>query len=219
MSSSDAERETVPPPGMSGGAPRNLTWDAGVVDRAARVRRHGHPGAVVWFTGLSAAGKSTIASRLEAELFRRGRQVYRLDGDNLRHGLCRDLGFSPENRAENVRRAGEVAALFADAGLIVAASFISPYRRERREARAAAGPSPFVEVFVDCPIEVCVRRDPKQLYERALAGKVADFTGVSAPYEAPERPEIHLRTDQMGVDESVARVVAYLDENGILGRG
>ena len=188
------------------------------VDRAARRARNGHSSAVIWLTGLPAAGKSTLAAGVESGLFARGVQVYGLDGDDLRRGICRDLGFSPEDRSENLRRAGEIAALFADAGMIVLASFISPYRRERDAARAAVAPSPFIEVFVDCPLDECVRRDPKGLYRRALAGDLQDFTGVSAPYEPPAEAEIHLRTDRLSVAESVAKIIAHLEDCGILAR-
>jgi adenylyl-sulfate kinase len=184
-------------------------------DRAAR---NGHGSAVVWLTGLSAAGKSTIARAVEDALSARLVQVYGLDGDELRRGLCRDLGFSPRDRAENLRRAGAVAALFADAGMVVVASFISPYRRERESARTVAAPAPFVEVFVDCPLEECARRDPKGLYARARAGELADLTGVSAPYEMPEAPDIHLRTDQTPVSVSVAQIVGHLEGIGVLPR-
>jgi adenylyl-sulfate kinase len=189
---------------------------SGAVDRRARLARNGHGGAVVWLTGLPAAGKSTIARELELALFRLNAQVYWLDGDDMRRGLCRDLGFSPEDRAENIRRAGEVAALFADAGTIVIASFISPYRQQRAGAREAAAPALFVEVFVDCPLEECMRRDPKGLYQRAQRGELAQLTGVGAPYEPPESPEVHLHTDRLSVDEAVARVLAHLQASGVL---
>ncbi len=195
-----------------------MTRAIAAVESEERQRRNGHRSAVVWLTGLSAAGKSTIARGVEAALFARGVQVYGLDGDDLRRGLCRDLGFSPEDRSENLRRVGELAAVLADAGLVVIASFISPYRRERATAGAAAVPAPFIEVFVDCPLDECVRRDPKGLYLRALSGELPEFTGVSAPYEPPERPQIHLRTDRLPVVQSVDLVVQYLEQTGILTR-
>ena len=163
------------------------------VSRAARARRNRHPGGVIWLTGLSGAGKSTLAIEAEDRLFRKGYQVYALDGDNVRHGLNATLGFSPEDRAENIRRVGEVAALFADAGFIVLTAFISPYRSDRARARTAArrtGVQGFHEVHVRAPLAVCEARDPKGLYRRARAGEIADFTGVSAPYEPPDRPEL-----------------------------
>lgn len=186
------------------------------VSGEARRDRNRHGSAVIWLTGLSGSGKSTIAGALEAALFHGGAQVYGLDGDDLRQGLCRGLGFGQRDRAENIRRAGEVAALFADAGLIVIAALISPYRQERAAARAAVAPAPFVEVFVDCPLEQCVRRDPRGLYRRALAGEIPDFTGVSAPYERPVQPEVHLPTDRIPVSESVSRVVRHLERIGVL---
>jgi adenylyl-sulfate kinase len=187
-----------------------------MIDREARRRRNSHGGAVVWLTGLPASGKSTIAGALEDVLFARGAQVHVLDGDELRRGLCRDLGFSPEDRRENVRRAGEVAALLAGAGLIAVAAFISPHRHGRAQARAAAAPLPFVEVFVDCPLAECIRRDPKGLYRRALAGELMDFTGVSSLYEAPEHPDLHLRTDGLPVFVGAERIVHHLEELGVL---
>ena len=189
---------------------------ARALDRDARVRRNGHGSAVVWLTGLPASGKSTIASGLEMALFERGVQVYGLDGDDLRRGLCRDLGFSPNDRSENLRRVGHVAAMFSDAGMLVIASFISPYERERDAARTLVLPAPFVEVFVDCPLAECVRRDPEGLYRRAQAGQILEFTGVSAPYEPPIHPEIHLQTDRISVTDSVARILRHLEETGVI---
>ncbi len=183
---------------------------------AERARLLGQRGCVVWLTGLSGSGKSTLASALEAALVAAGRAAYVLDGDNLRHGLNADLGFSPAERAENVRRAGEVAALFADAGLIAITSFISPYRADRAAARAAVGTARFLEVFVDAPLEVCERRDPKQLYRRARAGEIEEFTGVSAPYEPPLEPALTLDTARLDAAECVARLLGLLDGGGFL---
>jgi adenylylsulfate kinase len=188
------------------------------IDRAARQARNGHGSAVVWLTGLPGAGKSTIATAVESSLFARGVQVYGLDGDDLRRGISRDLKFSPEDRSENLRRASEIAALFADAGMVALASFIAPYRRERALARALAAPAPFIEVFVDCPLEECVRRDPKGLYKRALAGELLEFTGISAPYEPPEDPEVHLRTDHLSIADSAAKIITHLEASGVLAR-
>lgn len=179
-----------------------------------RARRNGHAGCVVWLTGLSASGKSTLAIELERELFQRGRQVFRLDGDELRRGLCRDLGFSPEDRRENIRRAAAVAGLFADAGLICVTAFISPYGADRAMARASAPPGRFIEVYVNAPLGVCEQRDPKGLYARARAGELREFTGVSAPYEPPLQPEVEVRTDQQSVAECVAAILARVEAVG-----
>ena len=173
--------------------------------------RNGHQGCVVWLTGLSGAGKSTIATELERELFNLGKHVYVLDGDNIRHGLNSDLGFSPEDRAENIRRVGEVAKLFADAGVICITAFISPYRTDRASIRKITPAGKFIEVFINAPIEICEQRDPKGLYAKARAGEIKEFTGISAPYEAPVQPEIELHTEKLTVAESVAKIVEYLD--------
>lgn len=167
-----------------------------------RWRANGHKGGVLWFTGLSGAGKTTLALETEKRLFDRGWRAYVLDGDNVRHGLSADLGFSPEDREENIRRIGQVAALFAEAGVIVISAFISPYRKDRRIARDAAGEA-FHEIFVDADLAVCESRDPKGLYEKARQGKIPDFTGISAPYEVPERAELSIDTDRLGIEESV----------------
>jgi bifunctional enzyme CysN/CysC len=172
----------------------NIHWQALEVDKAARAELKGQRPAVYWFTGLSGSGKSTIANLLEKRLHAAGRHTYLLDGDNVRHGLNRDLGFSEADRAENIRRVGEVAKLMADAGLVVLVSFISPYRAERDAVRASLGEGEFVEVFVDTPVEECARRDPKGLYAKVRAGELKNFTGIDAPYEAPLKPDIHLRT-------------------------
>lgn len=194
-----------------------ITWQTLDVDRAARARLKGQRPAVLWFTGLSGAGKSTIANLVERRLHALGRHTYVLDGDNLRHGLNRDLGFSEAERAENVRRASEVAALMADAGLIVVASLISPYRTERERARERVPEGEFIEVFVDAPVEECRRRDPKGLYQKADAGLIRGFTGVDAPYEPPETPELHLRTAQASPEALAERVVAELRRRGVIG--
>jgi bifunctional enzyme CysN/CysC len=188
----------------------NIYWSHGQVTPQQRGQRSGHLGCVLWLTGLSGAGKSTIAVELERELFNRGRLVYLLDGDNVRHGLCSDLAFSPEDRKENIRRVGEVASLFADAGLICITAFISPYRSDREMVRKMAPEGRFVEVFVNAPIETCESRDPKGLYAKARAGQIENFTGVSAPYEQPLEPEVELRTDQLSVEDSLAKVLRYV---------
>lgn len=188
----------------------NIFWNRGKVTSEQRTEIHGHSGCVIWLTGLSGSGKSTIAIELERELFLKGRQVYVLDGDNLRHGLCSDLGFSQQDRKENIRRAGEVARLFADAGVICITAFISPYRSDRDLARKIAPPGKFLEVFVNAPLKVCEKRDPKGLYAKARAGQIKEFTGITAPYEAPLKPEIELRTDRDSVGECVAMVMEQL---------
>ena len=202
---------------MAAGSSRNLTWHGGLVRAADRAVLLGQRGCVVWLTGLPASGKSTLAGALEARLVSEGRAAYVLDGDNLRHGLNRDLGFSPEDRDENIRRVGEVAALLADAGLITITAFISPYRAARLQAREAAKAAPFFEVLLDVPVEVCRRRDPKGLYAKADAGKLTQFTGVDAPYERPESPEIVVDAAAKGVEECVEFVHAHLRRSGVLG--
>jgi adenylylsulfate kinase len=202
---------------MSTPKAENLTWHIGEVDREARAAAHGHRGAVLWFTGLSGSGKSTIGHRVERMLIERGAFAYVLDGDNVRHGLNSDLGFAPEDRVENIRRIGEVARLFADAGGLVLSAFISPYRADRDRVRALMGPGEFIEVFVDTPLEICEARDPKGLYKKARAGEISNFTGLDAPYEVPENPEVQLETANLSVDEAAAQVIRYLDEQNILG--
>ena len=191
---------------------QNIFWSEGKITAQRRAALNGHRGAVVWLTGLSGAGKSTIARGLEAELFARGMHTYVLDGDNIRHGLNSNLGFSPEDRFENIRRVSEVAKLLADSGAIAITAFISPYREDRHRARAIAleAKMEFIEVFVDAPLAVCEDRDPKDLYKKARAGEIRDFTGIDAPYEAPEDPEISVRTDQQSVEESVSALLENL---------
>lgn len=193
----------------------NLTWQDTSVDRHMREELNRHRGAVLWFTGLSGSGKSTLANAVSARLHRNGVHTYVLDGDNVRHGLNRDLGFSPEDRVENIRRIGEVANLFADSGCIVTTAFISPYGRERRLARDIAGGC-FIEVYTCPSLEVCEKRDPKGLYKKARAGEIPEFTGISAPYEEPEAAEISIDTGELDVDQSVDKVIAYLQEQGFL---
>jgi adenylylsulfate kinase len=195
----------------------NITWHAGHVTRAEREKALGQRGVTIWLTGLSGSGKSTIATGLEHALLERGRFAYVLDGDNVRHGLNKNLGFSPEDRAENIRRIGEVAKLFTDAGLIAITSFISPYRADRDAVRALMAPGDFVEVLVDASLETCEARDVKGLYKKARAGAIPEFTGISAPYEAPERPELVLDTNRQTVEESVGALIDYLEQKGYLG--
>ncbi len=194
----------------------NITWHSGTVSRGERERVLGQRGATVWFTGLSGSGKSTIAVAVERELVNRGHAAYVLDGDNIRHGLNRNLGFSPEDRTENIRRIGEVSKLMTDAGLIVLTSFISPYRADRDAVRALHAAGDFLEAHVAATVETCESRDVKGLYAKARAGQIPEFTGISAPYEAPEKPELLLDTNRQSVADSVAQVVRYLEEKGVL---
>src|SRR5437764_119918 len=191
---------------------KNIFWSEGKITAQARAAQHGHRGAVVWLTGLSGSGKSTIAQALERELFIRAMHPYVLDGDNVRHGLNSNLGFAPEDRVENIRRVSEVAKLMADAGNVVITAFISPYRADRQRARAIAmeGNAEFIEVFVDAPLEVCEERDPKNLYKKARAGEIREFTGIDAPYESPVDPEIVVQTNQQSVEESVGSILERL---------
>ena len=195
---------------------RNLRRHEGTVHRADREALLRQRGGVVWFTGLSGSGKSTIARGLEAALHAQGRLVYVLDGDNLRHGLCADLGFDAAARTENIRRVSHLAALFADAGALVLTAFISPFRADRAAARAVIGTADFVEVFVDAPLATCEARDPKGLYKKARAGQIAEFTGISSPYEAPERADLHLRNADRPLADVVAEVQTLLAGRGFL---
>ncbi len=192
----------------------NITWHEGHITRDAREQVLGQRGVTIWLTGLSGSGKSTIAVALEKLLLERGRAAYVLDGDNVRHGLNQNLGFSPEDRTENIRRIGEVAKLFTDAGIITLTSFISPYRADRDAVRAIMEPGDFVEVLVDASVETCESRDVKGLYKKARAGEIPEFTGISAPYEAPEKPELVLDTNVQSVEESVGGLIRYLEEKG-----
>jgi adenylylsulfate kinase len=195
---------------------QNIFWHVSEIARLDRERVHGHRGATLWFTGLSGSGKSSLARALEVALFERGCRCYVLDGDNVRHGLNRDLGFSPADRTENIRRIGEVAKLFTDFGAFALTAFISPYREDRDAVRAIMAGGDFIEVFVDCALDVCEERDPKGLYKKARAGQIPEFTGISAPYEAPVSPEVVVRTDQLTVEESVDQLIRYLEGNGYL---
>ncbi len=197
----------------------NVHWHENHVLRADREKRQGHPSAVIWFTGLSGSGKSTLANELDWRLFERGVSSYVLDGDNIRHGLNGDLGFSPEDRTENIRRIGEVAKLLADAGTIALTAFISPYREDRDRVRALLDrDTDFLEVFVKAPLEVCEDRDPKGLYKKARSGEIPEFTGISAPYEEPLDPEITLDTSQEDVTACVDRLIDTLVERGYVPR-
>src|SRR5262245_11826454 len=196
----------------------NIVWHAGAVTRGDREKLNGHRGCTVWLTGLSGSGKSTIAVELEKHLWTRGVRAYILDGDNIRHGLNKNLGFSPADRTENIRRIGEVAKLFTDGGIVALTAFISPYRADRDQVRALM-PEDFVEVYVDCPREVCEQRDVKGLYQKARAGKIPEFTGISAPYEAPLSPEVTIKTNAQSVEDSARQILAYLESRGVLKRG
>jgi bifunctional enzyme CysN/CysC len=189
---------------------RNITKVEHRITSAARATRNQHTGGVLWLTGLSGAGKSTLAFKLEEELFKRDYQVYVLDGDNVRYGLSADLGFAPEDRTENIRRVGEVAALFADAGLICISAFISPYIADRQVARKAAGAA-FHEVYVKASVATCERRDPKGLYRRARAGELGDFTGISAPYEAPTTPDLVIDTEALSISAALDELCRYVE--------
>ena len=196
----------------------NITWQQGSIDLAQRETLLGQKGCVLWLTGLSGSGKSTIANVLEEKLVRRGRLAYILDGDNLRHGLNKDLGFSADDRTENIRRVGEVAALFAHAGVITITAFISPYRDGRAAARQMVGDAGFLEIFLDTPLTECEKRDPKGLYRKARKGEISDFTGIDAPYESPEKPEISLQTHQMDPIQCADFILDELYKRGIVAK-
>jgi len=195
----------------------NIVWHQGTVTRADRARVMGQKGATIWLTGLSGSGKSTVAVALEQALLERGHLAYVLDGDNIRHGLNKDLGFSPADRTENIRRIGEVAKLFTGAGLFAITAFISPYRADRDLVRGVHAQGDFVEVYVAAALDVCESRDVKGLYKKARAGQIPEFTGISAPYEEPAAPEVVLHTDQESVEQSVARLLGWLEAQGYLG--
>ena len=196
----------------------NVHWHGGEINRPERAQLLGHGGATLWFTGLSGSGKSTIAVGLEQALYQRGVLVYRLDGDNIRLGINKNLGFSAEDRAENIRRVGEVSKLFVDGGVIVLSSFISPYLVDRQIVRELheADNMPFIEVFVDCSLEAAEQRDPKGLYKKARAGEIKNFTGIDDPYEAPEAPEVHLHADQQSLEEEVEHLLDLLEKRGLI---
>lgn len=195
----------------------NVVWHKHVIDKLYRAGQKQQRPALLWFTGLSGSGKSTVAGVLESKLAQMGYHTYLLDGDNVRHGLCRDLGFSDHDRRENIRRVGEVAKLMTDAGLIVLSAFISPFREERQLVRELLPEGEFFEVFVDTPLAVCESRDPKGLYKKARAGEIKAFTGISSAYEAPASPEVHLHTDEYSVEALVDQCIASLREAGIIG--
>jgi len=194
----------------------NVTWHEHKVSKDERAKLNGHKGAVLWFTGLSACGKSTIANAVDYKLNLAGKHSVVLDGDNIRMGLNKNLGFSAEDRAENIRRIGEVAKLFAHNANFTLTAFISPYRADRDAVRALLQPGEFIEILVDATVETCEQRDPKGLYKKARAGEIKNFTGISDPYEAPEKPELVLDSNNKGIEELTNEVIAYLEKNGYL---
>lgn len=195
----------------------HVTRHRSLISREDREGLHRHKGAVLWFTGLSASGKSTMAHRVEQKLYDLGCSTYVFDGDNVRHGLCGDLGFSEEDRSENIRRIGEMVHLFVDAGIIALTAFISPFRVHRQKVRAIVGPDRFIEIFVDCPLDECIRRDPKGIYAKALAGEIKDVTGISSPYEPPETPTLIIKADQEPLEDAAQRVVDYMLDARVVG--
>ena len=194
----------------------NVTWFNGYVGREDREKLHGHKGAVIWFTGLSATGKSTIAHLTEKELHKSGISTYVFDGDNVRHGLCSDLTFSREDRIENIRRIGEMIRLFVDGGMIVLTAFISPFREDRRRVRSMLQEGQFLEVYVECPPEVCATRDQKGIYAKAKAGEIKEFTGISAPYEAPEKPDLVIRSFEDNAPQAAKRVIELIEQRKLI---
>ena len=207
-----------PPVVMTAATPKatNIVWHEASVDRAARAEKRGHRSAILWFTGLSGSGNSTLANAVNAALFERGLATYVLDGDNVRHGLCKDLGFSDADREENIRRIGEVAKLFLDAGVIVLTAFVSPFRADRDKARELVETGDFLEIFCAADLDVCESRDPKGLYAKARSGAIKEFTGISSPYEAPESPELKIDTGSQELSESVQVVLKALEEQGVI---
>ncbi len=197
---------------------KNITWHHGLVTREEREARNGNKGVILWYTGLSGSGKSTIANAVEKKIFDGGYHTYVLDGDNIRFGLNSNLGFSPEDRTENIRRIGEVAKLFVDAGIIVATAFISPYREDRDRVRSIVEDGDMIEIFVKCDLDICEQRDAKGLYKKARAGEIKEFTGISAPYEEPTNPELVIDSGKHSVEECSQMVIDYLEKNGYLSK-
>jgi len=195
----------------------NVVWHHATVTRARREQMNGHKSVILWFTGLSGAGKSTLAHAVEEELHRRGCRTFVLDGDNVRHGLCADLGFSAEDRVENIRRIGEMAMLFLEAGVITLTAFISTFRKDRERVRSLVPHSEFLEIYCRCPLDVCEQRDVKGLYKRARTGEISDFTGISSPYEEPPNPELVVDTGHLPLEACVAKVLELLKARGVIG--
>ena len=212
MSVKPIRRVPIKPPPVSPG----VVWHHSTVTRARREAQNGHRSAILWFTGLSGSGKSTLAHAVEERLYRCGCRSFVLDGDNVRHGLCGDLGFSAPDRQENIRRIGEMAKLFMEAGVIALTAFISPYREDRKRVREMVVDGDFLEVYCAAPVEVCETRDIKGMYKKARAGLIQEFTGVSSPYEAPETPEITLDTGRLDLDECVRRVIGEMERRGLI---
>ncbi|GEB69741.1 adenylylsulfate kinase [Pseudoalteromonas carrageenovora] len=194
----------------------NIVWHAQTVSREQKQQHKGHKPLLLWYTGLSGSGKSTVANAVEAKLFSLGCHTYLLDGDNVRMGLNKGLTFSDEDRIENIRRISEVAKLFVDAGLIVSTAFISPFASDRAQARSIVNKGEFVEVFIDTPLAVCESRDPKGLYKKARAGEIPNFTGISSSFDVPEHPEIHVKTAEQTIEQSAEQIVSYLIKNKII---
>ncbi|CUQ68087.1 adenylyl-sulfate kinase [Candidatus Nitrospira inopinata] len=194
----------------------NVVWHRAIVTRAQREEQNGHRSVILWFTGLSGSGKSTLAHAVEDRLYRQGCRAFVLDGDNVRHGLCGDLGFSIRDRQENIRRVGEMAKLFLEAGMIVLTAFISPYRADRERVREMVKEGEFLEIYCNAPIEVCEARDVKGMYKKARAGEIAEFTGVSSPYEAPERPDLVVETGRLDLEECIRLVMSELERRGAI---
>jgi len=196
----------------------NVVWHHATVTRKRREELNGHGSVMLWFTGLSGAGKSTLAHAVEEHLYQEGCRTFTFDGDNVRHGLCSDLGFSPEDRVENIRRIGEMAKLFLEAGVVALTAFISPFRSDRAKVRSLVPHGEFFEIYCRCSLDVCESRDVKGLYKRARAGEIKNFTGISSPYEEPEDPELVIDTGTLSLDECVAKVVGLLRERGVIGQ-
>jgi adenylylsulfate kinase len=194
----------------------NITWHQSTVSKRDRQLINGHKSCVLWFTGLSGSGKSTLANAVDHELYKQGISSYVLDGDNIRHGLNKDLSFGNNDRKENIRRIGEVAKLFVDSGLIVSSAFISPFREDRVLVRSMFEQQEFIEIFLNCPIQVCESRDPKGLYKKARQGEITDFTGITSPYEIPDHPEIIIETNYTSIEQSIVQILSYLKEKKIL---
>ncbi len=197
----------------------DIVWHQSLITRGRREQQNGHKSFILWFTGLSGAGKSTLAHRVEEILHEYGCKTYVFDGDNVRHGLCSDLGFSLEDRSENIRRIGEMSKLFIDAGVIALTAFISPFRQDRRLVRSLVDQGDFIEIYCNTPIEICEKRDTKGLYKRARLGEIADFTGISSPYEEPDDPEMTIFTGEDGLDVCARRIIDYLREAGKIRHG
>ena len=194
----------------------NVVWHSASVTRGSREKLNLHRSVILWFTGLSGAGKSSLAHAVEKQLFHMGCRTFVFDGDNVRHGLCSDLAFSPEDRAENIRRAGEMAKLFLEAGVITLTAFISPFAADRARVRELVPHGDFIEIYCECPLEICEERDIKGLYKRARKGEIKNFTGISSPYEAPVAPELIVNTGSLTLNESVDRVIGFLQQQGVV---